>query len=152
MRPPPRFRASMIVTLLPARASSRAAIKPAAPAPTIKKFVRCGGAIMAPNRDVVQCGNPNERFIAARGPTRPAPPLNHPVPGRGRADFVHTGCQSKSEGISNLAEKPFDEARSRGTVSRLLLRRARIPNAFTFTAIAQCPKALPALGVRSGCT
>src|SRR5438874_10679935 len=67
MRPPLRFRASAIVTLLPARASSRAAIKPAAPAPTIKKLVRCGGAIMAPSVTVVQCTDPSERFIAARG-------------------------------------------------------------------------------------
>src|SRR5436309_3007724 len=54
MRPPLRFRASAIVTLLPARASSRAAIKPAAPAPTIKKLVRCGGAIMAPSGDFLR--------------------------------------------------------------------------------------------------
>ena len=79
-------------------------------------------------------------------PREAQPALNHPVPGRGRADFVHTGCQSKSEGISNLAEKPFDEARSRGTVSRLLLRRARITNALTLTAMGQLPKVLPAIG------
>src|SRR3954452_11900165 len=35
MRPPQRSRASRIVTLLPSRPSARAAIKPAAPAPTI---------------------------------------------------------------------------------------------------------------------
>src|SRR3954464_2877309 len=35
MRPPQRSRASRIVTVLPARASSRAAIRPAAPAPTM---------------------------------------------------------------------------------------------------------------------
>src|SRR5262249_51071095 len=35
MRPPHRSRASRIVTLLPARASSRAAIRSAAPAPPI---------------------------------------------------------------------------------------------------------------------
>src|ERR1700694_3784889 len=45
MRPPQRSRASTMVTLLPARASSRAVIRPAAPAPTIKKFVGCRGAI-----------------------------------------------------------------------------------------------------------
>src|SRR5438552_2135712 len=41
MRPPHRSRASTIVTRLPARASSRAVMRPAAPAPTIRKFVRC---------------------------------------------------------------------------------------------------------------
>src|SRR3984893_5765894 len=44
MRPPQRSRASTIVTPLPARASSRAVIRPAAPAPTIRKFVKGGGA------------------------------------------------------------------------------------------------------------
>src|ERR1700716_1342666 len=38
MRPPQRSRASRMVTFLPARASSRAAIRPAAPAPTIKTW------------------------------------------------------------------------------------------------------------------
>src|SRR5712691_5065658 len=46
MRPPQRSRPSTIVTLLPARASSRAVIRPAAPAPTTRKFARCSGAIM----------------------------------------------------------------------------------------------------------
>src|SRR5438132_1712561 len=46
MRPPQRSRASTMVTLLPARASSRAVIRPAAPAPTIRKFAGCSGAIM----------------------------------------------------------------------------------------------------------
>src|SRR6266852_4659374 len=45
MRPPHRSRASTIVTLLPARASSRAVMRPAAPAPTTRKFVRCRGVI-----------------------------------------------------------------------------------------------------------
>src|SRR5712671_6196792 len=46
MRPPQRSRASTMVTLLPARASSRAVIRPAAPAPTIRKAVKCRGAIV----------------------------------------------------------------------------------------------------------
>src|SRR5439155_22106018 len=46
MRPPHRSRASTIVTLLPARASSRAVIRPAAPAPMTRKFAGCSGAIM----------------------------------------------------------------------------------------------------------
>src|SRR5258705_5817076 len=46
MRPPQRSRASTMVTLLPARASSRAVIRPAAPAPTIRKAVKCREAIM----------------------------------------------------------------------------------------------------------
>src|SRR6266478_1013385 len=45
MRPPQRSRASRMVTLLPAPASSRAVIRPAAPAPTTRKSVRCRGAI-----------------------------------------------------------------------------------------------------------
>src|SRR5215469_4788316 len=44
MRPPQRSRASSIVTRLPARASSRAVISPAAPAPTTTKCVRCRAA------------------------------------------------------------------------------------------------------------
>src|ERR1700687_4348450 len=40
MRPPQRSRASRMVTVLPARASSRAAITPAAPAPTIRTWGR----------------------------------------------------------------------------------------------------------------
>src|SRR6266850_4294843 len=43
MRPPHRSRASRIVTLLPARASSRAVMRPVAPAPTIRKCVGCRG-------------------------------------------------------------------------------------------------------------
>src|SRR5262245_22686195 len=50
MRPPQRSRASTIVTPLPARASSRAAISPAAPAPTIRKSVNCRGAMMHKDR------------------------------------------------------------------------------------------------------
>src|SRR5438105_2707973 len=41
MRPPQRSRASTMVTRLPARASSRAVMRPAAPAPTIRNFVGC---------------------------------------------------------------------------------------------------------------
>src|SRR6516162_5803167 len=44
MRPPHRSLASSIVTRLPTRASSQAAIRPAAPAPTTRKCVRCRGA------------------------------------------------------------------------------------------------------------
>src|SRR5579885_3818046 len=43
MRPPQRSRASRIVTCLPARASSRAASRPAAPAPTTTTC--CGGCL-----------------------------------------------------------------------------------------------------------
>ena len=45
MHPPHRSRASRMVTFLPARASSRAVIRPAAPAPTITKWVGDSGAI-----------------------------------------------------------------------------------------------------------
>src|SRR5215469_4054691 len=55
MRPPHRSRASRIVTRLPARASSRAVIKPAAPAPTTTNSVRCRVAAVIIKTSLESC-------------------------------------------------------------------------------------------------
>src|ERR1700746_3304423 len=68
MRPPHRALASSMVTRLPARASSRAVIRAAAPAPTTTKCVRCCAAIDYLSHDRAQ----TEPLIADRGRRRVA--------------------------------------------------------------------------------
>src|SRR5205085_11071648 len=58
MRPPHRSRASTTVTRFPARASSRAAMRPAAPAPIIRKFVS-GPSIIVPGLPSLQAVEPH---------------------------------------------------------------------------------------------
>src|ERR1700730_6068348 len=67
MRPPQRSRASSIVTSLPARASSRVAIRPAAPAPITTKCVRCRGDI-----DYLEPGHLSQ-IVGGSSPSRARP-------------------------------------------------------------------------------
>src|SRR3984893_827334 len=97
MRPPQRSRASTIVAPLPARASSRAAIRPDAPAPTIRKSVKCRGAIMHKKQALALSPGPGwagnearpslqgvephrtagQNLVSRRGRQRPEPLADH---------------------------------------------------------------------------
>src|SRR6516164_9901414 len=67
MRPPHLWRASKTVTRLPARASSRAAIRPAAPAPTIRKCVRCESAMAGRQPVIASAAFDASRNLCALG-------------------------------------------------------------------------------------
>src|SRR5216684_7678481 len=96
MRPPHRSRASRTVTLLPARASSRAAIRPAAPAPTIRTWVGCRRGI-----------GPSESGVASRGCAIRAAAGSVSLPGGNELEIVHRHLLEERLVLA-LRERPED--------------------------------------------
>src|SRR5215831_120729 len=100
-----------MVTFLPERVSSRAAIRPAAPAPTIRKWVRCRGLSITKTAfwEVRLHGQPDkwcDRYLCSRDGS----PSGRKQPPKGAAQTRRpSSSKTKSRLISSSASVDFVE-------------------------------------------